>query len=212
MIGDVILIKPEYHKTAKVIFDTFSASFFDCRRVIAVAGESGSGKSVTAICLQKELIKNNIDALILHQDDYFFLPPYANHMARVEDLKRVGEKEVNLQLLQTHINAFLNNEEHIVKPLINYKENQILQDTLNISPYQVLIIEGTYSFLLEKIDTLIFMERNFTETLENRLKRSRDINGEFLESVLKIEHEIIAKGIKKANIIVRKDYSVTKVE
>jgi uridine kinase len=47
------------------------------RTVIAVAGESGSGKSVTAIDLAAVLNRAGIGAAIIHQDDYFIRPPWA---------------------------------------------------------------------------------------------------------------------------------------
>jgi len=211
MIGDIILIKPAYIKTAEMIIDFCPSSFFKQKRVVFVAGESGSGKSVTAVCLQKVLLEQKIDAFILHQDDYFYLPPASNHAARETDISKVGLAEVNLQLLQSHVNAFLKNEAHIVKPLVYYKENQIIQDTINITPYQVLIIEGTYSFFLENADLKVFMERNYKDTLESRIERARDISSDFLELVLQIEHELISPCIKKADLLVKKNYQVEKL-
>ncbi|MGY6562426.1 MAG: uridine kinase family protein [Luteibaculaceae bacterium] len=211
MIGDIINIKPQYYQTAKDIIALVNPSFFDEKRVVAVAGESGSGKSVTAICLQAELLQIGIESVILHQDDYFILPPKSNHAARVEDISRVGPQEVNLPILQEHVDSFGKGEERIEKPLINYKEDTILKEIVNISPYQVIIIEGTYTFLLNHLDLLIFMERTYIETLENRKLRGREPYSQFIEDVLKIEHEIIAQALRKADILIKKDYSVKKL-
>ena len=63
------------------------------RVVIAIAGESGSGKSVTATTLAGELDATGIVTIVLHQDDYFLLPPRTNHEHRVHDLRNVGPHE-----------------------------------------------------------------------------------------------------------------------
>ena len=55
--------------------------------VIAVGGESGSGKSTTAVCLEREFMQNGITCISLHMDSYFKLPPKDNHKNRVASLK-----------------------------------------------------------------------------------------------------------------------------
>ena len=47
--------------------------------VIAIGGESGSGKSSTALSLQNELSEKGLRCLTLHMDSYFKLPPKDNH-------------------------------------------------------------------------------------------------------------------------------------
>jgi len=207
MKGDVINIKPEYLRTAAEIINLCGPRYFDQNRILLIAGESGSGKSVTAISLQKELLKQGIDALVLHQDDYFHLPPASNHTAREEDAGRVGPGEVNLELLQNHMDAFTKGDVRLTKPLVYYAENQIIQETINMQPYQVLIVEGTYTMKLERADLHIFMERNYLETLPNRISRMRDVANDFVEQVLEIEHHIIAPMRKKAHILIRKNYN-----
>jgi uridine kinase len=211
MIGDVIHIKPEYIHTAREIAALCGSDFFGKRRIILVAGESGSGKSVTAISLQKVLLEQGVDALVLHQDDYFHLPPATNHSQREKNIAHVGMDEVNIALMQEHINAFKAEDTRITKPLVYYKENQILQETVNISPYTTLIVEGTYSFALRGADIRIFMERNYKDTIESRLARNRDVAGDFIEKVLEIEHRIISSMAAQADIVVRKNYQVEQV-
>lgn len=211
MIGDVIHIKPEYLNTASDIIDLCGHNYFEKKRIALIAGESGSGKSVTAISLQKELLRRGVDAFVLHQDDYFHLPPASNHAAREADISRVGPQEVDLALLQAHLDAFAKGEERLTKPLVYYKENQILQETINMAPYQVLIIEGTYALALERADLHIFMERNYHDTLPNRKARMRDVASEFVEQVLEVEHRIIAPMVEKAHILIRKNYQAERL-
>jgi len=60
------------------------------RVVIAVAGESGSGKSTTASSLGRELSTRGVSTGLIHQDDYFLRPPRTNHEYRLLDLRHVG--------------------------------------------------------------------------------------------------------------------------
>ena len=46
--------------------------------MIGVAGESGSGKSVTATALVAALDAAGVRTAIIHQDDYFLRPPRTN--------------------------------------------------------------------------------------------------------------------------------------
>ncbi len=45
------------------------------RYTISLAGESGCGKTETSKALIEELSRNGINAIVLGQDNYFFLPP-----------------------------------------------------------------------------------------------------------------------------------------
>lgn len=216
MLGDIIQIRPEYSQTADHLLQGIfqSNSFVDGqlafpqnRLSIVIGGESGSGKSVTAVCLAQQLAAQNLPALILHLDDYFHLPPATNHQKRLEDLAWVGAQEVNLALLQSHIDAFHRGETHILKPLVSYHENEIRTEYAHFQP--VLIVEGTYTFLLEHAHYYIFMERDYRDTIEQRKARGRDILDDFSEKVLAKEHEIVSPLCRFADAIVRKDYSVS---
>lgn len=214
MIGDVIHIRPEYFTTADALVELMLSAHQSKQRgfeVIAIGGESGSGKSVTAICLQQSLEKKGIQSIILHQDDYFILPPKTNHRNREKDLSAVGLQEVNWSVLEKNIIDFRSREALIKKPLVNYEEDSIGEEHIPVKGQQVLIIEGTYAMTLANTDVRIFMQRNYRDTLENRIARGREAYSEFVENVLEIEHQLIFPGIEKADAIVQKDYSVKNV-
>lgn len=208
MIGDVIGIKPAYLETGKYILDLLPVDFFQQRRIIQIAGESGSGKSVTAVSLQRLLLERGEDAYILHQDDYFHLPPASNHQKRLEHLSWVGPQEVKLDLLAAHQAAFLNGETRLEKPLVDYHENQILSEVVRLDAYQVLLVEGTYVFEAGMADLRIFMTRNYQQTRKNREDRAREARSDFLEQVLSLEHQIIQKQREQAHLLVLHDYTI----
>ncbi|MBA4303519.1 MAG: hypothetical protein C0424_04780 [Sphingobacteriaceae bacterium] len=208
MIGDVIGIKPAYLQTGKQVLDMLPADFFSQKRIIQIAGESGSGKSVTAVSLQRLLLERGIDACILHQDDYFHLPPASNHRKREENLEWVGFQEVRLDALAEHQQAFLAGQTRLEKPLVDYHENQILSEMIPLDAYQVMLVEGTYVFAAGTADLRVFMTRTYQQTRKNREERGREVSSDFLEKVLVIEHNLIVKQREQAHLLVLEDYSV----
>lgn len=212
MIGDIINFKEQYLKTSTQILDHIGVlwdSNLDKKIVVGISGESGSGKSVTAFCLQYLLEKENIHSYIFHMDDYFIHPPLSNHQLRLNNIELTGKSEVNLDLLKQNILQFKQNITPIAKPMVYYKEDTIGEEVVDMSQTNILIVEGTYVLDLDLFDYGIFMSRNYIETRENRRERARDVMTDFVEEVLKREHNIIKELKHKANFIVNKDYSVS---
>lgn len=178
--------------------------------VIGIAGESGSGKSVTAKCLQIELERHNISSTIIHQDGYYKLTPKENHEKRKADIGWVGPDELRLDLMQQHIDQFKAQASSIDIPVVNYCENSFNTNTVSLKNKSVLIVEGVYAFFLKNLDFKIFMSRTYIDTLEKRRSRTRETYDSFVEQVLEIEHEIVTKQREQATIFINKDYQVEK--
>jgi uridine kinase len=209
MIGDKLIIKPYHLPPARDILK-FLQPLFPKRRVsISIAGESGSGKSTLASALKDVCKENGLNAFIFHMDDYFHLPPTSNHNQRLEDINFVGPQEVNLDLLQKHINAVVMDEVYTLeKPLVHYKENEIRSERIDFTNNNIIIIEGTYTMLLNT-DFKIFIDRDYKDTYQNRVARARDEMSPFIESVLEIEHSILRKHVCDADLLVDKDYNIS---
>jgi len=178
----------------------------DARVVIAVAGESGSGKSTTATSLGHELSTDGIATGLIHQDDYFFRPPRTNHEYRVLDLRHVGPHEVNLELMQSHVDAFLDGRDGVEGPAVDYPANRFVTRHLDFSALRILIVEGTYVFRLHGIDARIFLDATHEDTKERRRVRNRDIDAPVIDRILAIEHELIAPQARQADIVIDRDF------
>jgi uridine kinase len=178
------------------------------RTVIGVAGESGSGKSVTAAGLARALGDAGQPAIVLHQDDYFILPPRANHAARELDIGRVGRGEVNLALLQSHVAAFRAGRDGVDGPLLDYAGDRFETRRIAFSGIGVLVVEGTYVLGLDDLDTRIFLEATYADTSDRRRARARDVDSPFVERVLAIEHEIIARQVASADLLLDAHFAV----
>ena len=212
MRGDIIIIGEHHRKAAQEVFHLIQQTLVTKKekQVITIAGESGAGKSEIAAALAELIETTGIKTLILQQDDYFFLPPMTNAENRLLDLdENVGTQEVNLGLLNQNIGSFLKHDPLIVKPLVLFKEDIISEEIVHISEYQVLIIEGTYTTLLQNVDHRVFIDRDVNDTREARMLRNRERQDETLEKILGIEHQIISKHKLMADIVISRDFFAT---
>ena len=212
MRGDILIIGDHHRRAAEDIFKlTLSGiklkpgKFF-----ITIAGESGAGKSELACALEGVLEKNGIAAYIIQQDDYFEYPPKTNERMRELDIKRIGPGEVRLDLLNETIRETLKGNPAIEKPLVIFEEDRITSEIINLEPYQVIIIEGTYTTLLDPIDCRVFIDRDRNDTKADRLRRNRERQNDYLERILEIEHQTISQHKSYADIIVNKEFIANK--
>jgi len=213
MKGDVIILEEHHKRAAQNIVPEIIEKIKSktTRYIITVAGESGSGKSETSKAIVDELKKHGIRSVLLGQDDYFVLPPKTNDARRREDPEWLGPHvEVKLDLLEQNLKDAINEKNEITKPLVDYNENSIEEETISLEGVEVVIAEGTYTSLLKNVDSKVFITRNRLDTLEHRQKRNRgnEVGDPFIEKVLAMEHKIIAGHKQLADFVVTKDYNV----
>lgn len=217
MKGDIIVLE-EHHKQAarKIVTEIIDKIRSKATRyTITVAGESGSGKSETGRAIADEIEKRGIKSVLLGQDDYFVLPPKSNDAKRREDPEWLGPHvEVKLDLLEQNLKDAILGKNEITKPLVDYDENAVEEETVGLEGVKVVIAEGTYTSLLKNVDTKVFIARNRLDTLEHRRKRNRgdEVGDPFIEQVLVMEHKIIAGHKQLADFVITKDYDVIVVE
>lgn len=210
-IGERLDIQPAYFALARSLASLLMGQYRLReieRPVIAIAGESGSGKSVTATCLARELEAAKLPAALLHQDDYFLRPPKENHAHRVRDPQSVGPQEVDLDLLTRKIAAFRAGDRSAALQRVDYAADRFVSEHVDFSAAKVLIVEGTYVLRVDTADIRIFLEATHDETLERRRARQRDAEDPAIERFLEIEHRIISAQAPLAQITVGPDFRV----
>lgn len=212
MRGDILIIGEHHMNAAAEIFNLTlpAVKARQGKYIYSIGGESGAGKSELAYALEGLLEKDGISAYIIQQDDYFVYPPRTNAKMREEDIKRVGPSEVRLDLLNYNIKEVIDSHPEIEKPLVIFEENRITTEIIDLKPYQVIIIDGTYTSLLDNIDCRIFIDRDLNDTRADRLKRNREKQNDYLEKILEIEHAIISGHKALADIVVNKDFHVNR--
>jgi uridine kinase len=212
MRGDILIIGKQHSQAAEEILNIMLPAIRskEGKFLFTVGGESGAGKSEISYALENLLEINGIAGLIIQQDDYFVHPPKTNEQVRHKNINWVGTGEVRLDLLNENIRDIVGGKPEIRKPLVIFAEDRIVSEKISLTPYKVVIIDGTYTTLLEKIDCRIFIDRDRNDTREDRLKRNREQQSDYLEKILEIEHLIISKHKALANIIVDKEFKVSK--
>jgi uridine kinase len=212
MRGDTIIVEEHHRRAAAEIVPALLPRIRGSggKYTISVAGESGSGKSETATAIADALAEEGIESVIFQQDDYFVHPPKSNDRARRDDIAWVGPQEVRLDLLDEHLEAFRGGAASIDKPLVDYETDSVTAEDLPTAGARVAISEGTYTSLLENVDTRVFIARDYEATRAHREKRRRDAAelDPFIDEVLKIEHAIISEHRIRADIVINADYSV----
>lgn len=212
MIGDRLIIKKGHRKAAKGIFDIIikDVKNKEGKLIITIGGESGSGKSEIASELIHLLSSRSLISYIIQQDDYFVFPPRTNERMRRKDIKNVGMGEVKLALLDKNLEEILSGKKNIYKPLVIFDEDRITEEVMNTEGIDVFIVEGTYTTILKNADIHIFIDRSYIDTKRTRMERAREQQDDFLERVLKIEHNIISRHKLLADIIITRNYAVKK--
>ncbi len=214
MQGDSIVVEAHHRKAAAGIVPLILAPIEAAdRHTVSIAGQSGSGKSETAVALLEALSERGISAAILQQDDYFVFPPKTNDRTRRIDINWVGPQEVRLDLMDSHLQAFLEGADAIDKPLVDYETDSVGDERMSLTNVQVLIAEGTYTSLLAHCKTHVFIDRTYLQTRKHREKRMRDASelDPFIDQVLEIEHDIISKHKSLATIVIDADYNAINV-
>lgn len=172
------------------------------RLVVAIAGESGSGKSVAASSLAHELDAAGYHPQVIHQDDYFVRPPRTNHDFRLLDIEaNVGPHEVQLDLIAEHIAAFRAGRD-VVAPLVDYPGNRFVTQPLHLATADVLVVEGTYVLALADLDVRVFCSATYEETRVRRQARARDIDDPVMDRILALEHARIAPTGADADLVI----------
>jgi len=211
MRGDRLLIEDHHRRAAQdlcTIVLRRLPSHESPRFCVGIAGESGSGKSETAAALTEELQQAGAPAIVIQQDDYFFLPPRTNAQRRRRDLEWVGPQEVDLARLDADAAVAQSGAASLEKPLVDYPANEVLKESLDLTGFLVIVIEGTYVMLLNHLDLRAFIDRTIHETKEARLRRCREPQDDILHQVLEREHKIISTHRSFADILVTKAYEV----
>lgn len=205
MIGDKLIIEQYHTDRAAEICKLVAGRSLD-KFVFAVAGESGAGKSELAAEIARLLTETGFKTGIIQQDDYFVFPPKTNHEMRRRNLEQVGPYEVKLDFLDSNLRSFKRGESPIYKPLVIFDEDRITAEEMDTGDLQALVVEGTYTSLLQLVDLRVFIDRDYHQTLEARKRRARDKWEPFMQDVLEREHQIISQHKSLASVVIPADF------
>ncbi len=206
MLGDVLLITEKHEKAAEQIVDRLSRIESD-KMVIAIGGESGSGKSELAHVISRRLKDKGELAKILHIDNYYRISPQERtEWRKRHGVESIGLSEYNWDLINQNIAEFRESKEAVL-PCIDLLTDQEDRLITNFEGIKYLIVEGLYP-LRADADLKIFIDLTYHETKKAQILRGKEPQNEFRLQVLQREHEVVQSLRPSADLLVTKDFDV----
>ncbi|HQQ12974.1 MAG TPA: hypothetical protein PK855_07420 [Bacteroidales bacterium] len=210
MLGDVLLIAEKHQKAGEVILEMVLQNQKP-KMMVAISGESGSGKSELAHVIAKGLRKHGIMAKPLHIDNYYRIHP----LERTEWRKNngiqnvVGPGEYDWDTILRNINEFKEGKMS-TGPCVDLVTEQIDQLTTDYSQIDMLIIDGLYAIKVPEVDLRVFIELTYHETKKAQVVRGKEPQNEYRMQVLEKEHQEVQLLKPTADVFIGMDYEVRK--
>lgn len=180
--------------------------------IIGIAGGTGSGKTSVANEIVKDLLKSNVEILLLEQDSYYVKLDHLTFEERIK-LNYDHPDYIDFDLIIEHLDKLLN-WESIEKPLYDFTIYNRIKEVEVVEPKKVIIVEGILIFSVEKLrkyfDMKIFVDTDDDVRLLRRIRRDmnergRDfesINKQYLETVKPMHLEFVEPSKRYADIII----------
>ena len=206
MLGDVLLIE-EKHKIVGKQLAEMVLKQGNKRLIVAISGESGSGKSELSHCMAMELKGNGLKAKILHSDDYYKISPKERGQWRVDNQDKIGLDEYDWDKIEQNIDDF-KNERVATTPSIDIltdQEDELITDFKGID---ILIMDGLYAINLDSADIRVLIDITYHNTKKAQLKRGKEKMDEMRLKVLMAEHKAVQFIRHKATVVVSADYKI----
>lgn len=206
MIGDVLLITENHKKAAQAIIRRI-LDIPSNKIVIAISGESGSGKSEIAHMIAKDLKIRREPAKILHTDNYYLISPTERTAWRKKNgINSVGLSEYNWDLLAQNVKDFTEDKVSTLPciDLLTDQEDRLITDFNGI---RYLILEGLYA-LKVTADLKIFIDLTYHETKKAQILRGKEPQNAFRIQVLQREHEVVKDLKNLSDLIVTKEFNI----
>lgn len=206
MLGDVLLITDQHERAAQQIVDRLPEPLPD-RWVVAIGGESGSGKSELAHVCSRLLKGRGSRAKVLHTDNYYLVPP-ADRTAQRETagFESIGLAEVDWPLLEQHLDDFRQGRSATL-PCIDILTDQVDRLVTSFAEVPVLVLEGLYA-VHAPADLRVFIDLTYHQTKKAQVLRGKEPQNEFRRRVLEAEHRAVRSLRPLADLVVTDRYEV----
>ncbi len=212
MLGDILLINDMHKEAAQAIFDHVvedrNSKEERYRYIVAIAGESGSGKSELAHALGKLLKENHIRVKVVHTDNYYKIQPLLREeWRRNKGFDKIGHDEYDWIKIKKTIRDFKEEQECMI-PCIDLIPEQVDKLITDFSKIDLLIVDGLYAIKAPDIDMRVFIDLTYHETKINQIIRMKESMSEFRMGILEKEHQAVVSLKSSADLIVDKSYQV----
>jgi uridine kinase len=152
--------------------------------VVGIAGGSGSGKTTVVKRIMERLPED--DVAILPQDAYYYDNSQLDLAAR-QEVNFDHPDSLEFPLIINHIDK-LRSGKNIERPIYTYITCTRSDETINMQPRKVIILEGilifTHAALRDLIDIKVFVDADADDRLGRIISRDIQERGRSLNKVL----------------------------
>ncbi len=204
MIGDTLLVEEKHRRAGRELAARVPAGD---RLVVAIGGESGSGKSELAHELARALKAAGRLPKVIHLDNYYRTSPTERRPWREEHgIAAVGDEELDWRAVEEHLAAFREGGEATL-PSIDLYNDRVDRLTTSFRDIEVLIVEGLYA-LRARADLKVFIDLTYHETKKAQIVRGKEKPDEFRMQVLEREHQVVSAHRQLADVVIDREYRV----
>jgi len=212
MLGDILLIEDKHRQAAAQILHHVLLRKTD-KYIVAISGESGSGKTELAHVLAKLLRNEGIMAKPIHIDNYYRIHPHIRTQWRLDNgiENVVGWGEYDWDTIHQNISDFKADKKSTM-PCVDLVTEQIDSLTTDFKGIDMLIIDGLYAIKTEEANLRIFIELTYHETKKAQLLRGKEPQNEYRMRVLEQEHQVVQSLKPTADLFVNMEYKVVEAK
>ena len=176
------------------------------RYIIAVGGESGTGKSEIAHLLRVALKKRGIRAKIINTDNYYRVKPEDRTEWRQSNgiKESVGLGEYKWDEIAEGLAAFRNADETVTLPFLDIVTDQEDKLTTSFKDIDVLVLEGLYAVNAET-DFRALIDLTYHYTKDAQKLRGKEPQNQYRANVLEAEHVAVQSIRDKADLLISKE-------
>lgn len=203
MIGDRLVIQEQHIRKAGLIMSTLLQNKAPFKCILAIGGESGTGKTEIASLLQEQLyVTKKIRTKIIHEDDYYLTNWInRNEVRKKKGIQSVGIKEINWFKINKVLKNFKEGKRKSYVQRIHKFTDSVEYVIINNSTIDVMIVEGLYTNHLIQKDVGIYLEGSIKDTYAFRKERFKENPDDaFRQQVLKQEAKDVRITKDKAHI------------
>ncbi len=206
MLGDVLLIAEKHQRAGAQIVARINEVESD-KVVVAIGGESGSGKSELAHVVARTLKDQGRLTKILHIDNYYTVRPQDREAWRKEHgNESIGLGEIDWDLLDQHLDDFRHSRSAVL-PCIDLLTDQIDELHTDFAEISVVVVDGLYPLHVEA-DMRVLIDLTYHDTKKAQLLRGKEPQNEYRLMVLKREHEVVQGLRSLADYLVTPEFNL----
>jgi len=214
MLGDILLITDKHRNAGAKIVENIMQNLKP-KMIVAISGESGSGKTELAHVIAKTMRSHGIFAKPIHTDNFYNTLPLKRRQWRLENgiENVVGYNEYLWDDIHKTIADFKAGRISEM-PCVDLVTEQIDRLITDFSNVDMLIVDGLYAIKANDIDIKVFIELTYLQTKEKHTKDSRgkEAMDEARWATLAQEHKMVQSLKPLANLLVTMDYDVVSIE